>query len=142
MTTNSKTKVERGDGWFQLTVFVPAKPASRPRVGRYGTYYSKTYKAYRALMKEAIPTSTEEPLDGDLHADVEFVVQKPKTTKRVRPGGDIDNYEKAIYDAVTGEKDDLKLYWHDDEQLVTVEAEKRWAKPDEEPHTRIRVTQV
>lgn len=116
-----------------LTVFLPPTVASRPRVTRWGTYYAATYKNYMAALDDAIPAATITH-EGKLIVDVEFVCKKPKTTKRITPLGDIDNYLKAIFDALT-----KKGYWTDDDIVVRVVAGKRFAVEDEEPHTYIDI---
>lgn len=146
MTKKSSDGV--GGRQVNLTVYVPPVPASRPRVTRWGTYYGKTYRAYREASDAAIPKSVNPPLAGNLKATIEFVCQRPKTTKRICPMGDIDNHMKAILDAVVGQKATraipcrLKGYIEDDMQIVDVEATKRWAIQNEQPHTKIRIEQV
>lgn len=116
-----------------LRLFCVPVPASRPRVSKWGVYYGKTYKAYMQAADKAIPQA-DAPLAGNLFVDVEFACDKPKTTKRACPRGDIDNHLKSILDAIT-----KKGYWHDDDQIVAVTAVKRWVRDDEEPHTRITI---
>lgn len=123
-------------GGVALSVFVPPVPASRPRVTRWGTYYGKTYKNYMTDSEKAIPRAAC-PLEGNLQADVEFVCERPKTTKRLNPRGDIDNHLKSIFDAVT-----KAGYWHDDDQVVSVRAFKRFVATGEVPHTRIIIGSV
>lgn len=139
MTTSSKVVTWEPDGGFTIRLPFPPTPASRPRVSKWGTYYGKTYKAYRVLADKAIPQSRQPVLTGNLRCTAEFVCKKPKTTKRQNPLGDIDNHLKAVLDAITGTKKNPKLYWVDDDQIVEVTALKRWPHPDEEPHTRIRI---
>jgi Holliday junction resolvase RusA-like endonuclease len=134
--------VERGEGWFTITLPFPPTPASRPRVTKWGTYYGKTYKAYRDLADKAIPESRQPPMLGNLHCTVEFVCPKPKTSKRSNPRGDIDNHVKAALDAITGTKKAPKGYWHDDDQITVLHAHKRWPMDFEQPHTRIRIEQL
>ena len=119
-----------------LSVFVPPVPASRPRVTRWGTYYGKTYKAYMADSETAIPKATAK-LTGNLHVDVDFVCSRPKTTKLSTPKGDIDNHLKAILDVITKQG-----YWHDDVQIESLTATKRFAVGTETPHTHIRIKQA
>jgi Holliday junction resolvase RusA-like endonuclease len=106
-------------------------PASRPRVTRWGTYYTKTYAAWRSVIYPLVPASENGPLDGNLDVIVEFIVLKPKTTKRTNPRGDADNYAKGMLDAVTGHKSALKGHWHDDDQITRLLSIKRFAAPDE-----------
>lgn len=122
------------DGDVLLSLYVNPVPASRPRVPRFGKpYYGKKYTAWRKSAEEAFPAAAS-PMEGPLHVYCRFAVQKPKTTKRFCPLGDIDNYEKAIFDAVT-----RAGYWHDDDQIVYLVSEKRFADPNEAPHTLIHI---
>ena len=139
-TKTSKATVTHWDGGFTILVPVAPVPASRPRVTRWGTYYTKTYRAYQLAMHRAIPVNDRGLYEGNLRATVQFVCVKPKTTKRPNPKGDIDNHAKAVLDAITGNKKlGLKEYWNDDDQIVELIATKRWARPDEEPHTVITI---
>ncbi len=140
MTASSN--VRRGKGWFELVLPFPPTPASRPRVSKWGTYYGKTYRAYRELADKAIPKSRQRPMSGNLRATIEFVCHMPKTTKRQCPVGDIDNHMKAVLDAITGTKKNPKGYWNDDDQITEVTALKRWPHPGEQPHTRIKVEEL
>ena len=130
---------------FTLVLPVKPVPASRPRVTRWGVYYTKTYKEYRAAAHAAIPVCKERTLTEELGATVEFICHKPKTTKMVSPRGDIDNHLKAIFDAVVGQaatkkqKCRLKNYIGDDELISAVDARMRYAEQGEEPHTVITI---
>ncbi len=130
---------------FTLTLLIRPVPASRPRVTRWGTYYLKTYKAYKDAAHEAIPVCTEQTLTCELGATVEFICYKPKSTTMVSPRGDIDNHLKAIFDACVGTAATkkvpckLKKYMTDDELISHVDARMRYAQPDEEPCTIITV---
>lgn len=113
-------------------------PASRPRVTRWGTYHTKTYKTWLTAAAECLkngPIAGQPVPDGvPLVVVAEFVCRKPRTTKLVTPKGDIDNYLKAPLDALTHAG-----AWGDDKWITTVIASKRFAEPGEEPHTTIRV---
>lgn len=73
------------------------------------------------------------PLTGPLDVTVEFYRRRPKTTRREWPVGDIDNYEKAIYDACN------ELLWEDDDQIVDNANRKRFAPPGEDGYIRLVV---
>jgi Holliday junction resolvase RusA-like endonuclease len=151
MRKNSKASVvlHRDDAgtYTGFTLLLPIKPvpASRPRVTRWGVYYSKTYKEYRDAAHAAIPVCEERMLTGELGATIEFVCHRPKTTKLVSPRGDIDNHMKAIFDAVVGQAAKkkqpcrLKKYIGDDELISHVDASMRYANENEEPHTVITI---
>lgn len=115
--------------------FAPV-PASRPRVSRWGVYYSKTYKDW---MKEADRTVPEAkaPMYGPLRVDVELVCKRPQKLTRAMPVGDVDNYAKAVLDALT-----KKGYWPDDDEITELLVEKRYALAGEEPHTNVTIRVV
>lgn len=131
--------VKHSGNSFRLVLNVRPRPASRPRVTRWGVFYTKTYKEYRAAAHAAIPTCSVAPLEGELGATIEFICHKPKTTKRITPLGDLDNHIKAILDAVVGTRKEPKGYILDDDQIAYIDASKRWAKDGEEPHTVITI---
>lgn len=132
-TSDPYAEIERGDGELTIHLFTPPVPASRPRVSKWGTYYGKTYKAYRKAAETAIP-QTDEPVEGLTRVVVEFICKRPKKTVRRCPAGDIDNHLKSILDAIT-----RAGYIEDDELIVGVKALKRWAHEGETPHTYIRI---
>lgn len=122
-------------GEVDLRVDLNPVPASRPRVTRWGTYYTKTYKNWMAEAAKLIPEPRAK-LEGNLEVFVSIVVDKPKTTKRSNPRGDIDNYLKAIFDALT-----KAGYWIDDDQITKLEAVKRFTEKDELPHFGVNISQ-
>lgn len=109
---------------------IPTKPvpASRPRVSRWGTYYGKTYTTFRdeaARLLADCKGSTSAPLA----VITELVLPYPKTSERLYPRGDNDNFEKAVWDAVTS----CKGVWEDDDQIIFNATYKRFAEKKEEP---------
>lgn len=121
---------------MQLTVPLSPIPAPRPRVTTQGwTYYPKRYKAWRERVGELLPGLLREaglvaPLEGPLFVSCRFVVQRPKRTKLAHPRGDLDNYEKALWDQLTE-----CGAWLDDNQVVHSQSRKEWS----DPHTRGRI---
>jgi Holliday junction resolvase RusA-like endonuclease len=120
----------------KLTVELAPVPASRPRVTKWGAYYTGPYKRWMQEAEVAIPEA-EVTHQGNLSVTLDLVCLRPRTTKRDNPRGDIDNYIKAVLDALT-----KKHYWNDDDQIVHLYAHKRWPLPDEEPHFRVRIEQT
>jgi len=57
------------------------------------------------------------------------LVPRPKKTVKLRPSGDVDNYAKGIFDAIT----QTKGYWEDDDQITAAGIYKRWAHDWEKP---------
>ena len=147
-SSDSVCNVQHMGDSFSLVLWVPPIPASRPRVTRWGVYYTKTYTAYRDAAHEAIPVCEEPTLDFGLGATVEFICKRPKKITRITPRGDVDNYMKAIFDAVVGHAATknkpcgLKHYITDDDIITHVTASKRYAEPDEEPHTIITIGRI
>lgn len=116
-------------------------PASRPRVTRWGVYYGKTYKKWMAEVERVVGLSS--PSDFSMTTRPllvvnENVVEKPRTSEREYPRGDVDNYAKAALDAITKHQ----LAWQDDDQVVALLAIKRFAEPGELPHTKTRIIQL
>ena len=131
---------------MKSSVFLPISPnpSQRSRCtcrGRFATIY--TDPKYRDWKDEAIrllseieaPFPKDTPSEADVIVGLEVVVEKPKTTKRRRPKGDRDNYEKGVFDAIT----QAGGWWVDDDQIVGGPFLKRWAKPDETPGYHITV---
>lgn len=130
-----------------FTLAVAPKAAARSRCGCRGGKgrsfpYAYTAPPYRSWLEEALPQLKklapdlpEEVRERDVSITVEVAVQKPKTTKKVRPAGDNDNYEKGLWDAMTK----IGAWWKDDDQIVVNQTSKRWAYPGEEPGYRVTV---
>lgn len=103
-------------------------PASRPRVSRWGTYYGKRHQAFRSEASACLEQMREQgylpgvPLSGRLVVILAFEIERPKTTKREVPNGDVDNYAKLVLDCCTG------FLWEDDTQIQLLSCQKNWAK--------------
>ena len=133
----------------KIEILIPVKPvsASRPKVGRYGAYYSKSYMSYRAEMFDFLKKIVKKyPIKGDklknrvhYHVEAEFICYKPKKPSDINcPRYDLDNMEKALYDAITH----AKMIWHDDIQIVSNSNSKRYQKEGEPYGTKIIITEV
>jgi len=86
-----------------------------------------------------LPTDPEPVFPtGELAVLTEFVVTKPRTTKRGWPRGDNDNYEKAAWDAVTK----CGAVWSDDDQIILNLSHKRFANPGEKARTEMLIVQL
>lgn len=123
-----------GNQVLRLVIPVDPVPASRPRVGRWGTYYGKTYTRWRDLAASRIPTG-DLHLTGPLTVHVAVVKRRPKSTKLDAPKPDIDNFVKAVLDAVTK----AGGYWEDDYQIVGLTATKAWAPKGEDGYTVVTI---
>lgn len=115
-------------------------PAARPRVGRYGTFYPKKYNEYRAQAQEILaPFRRDELVTGAVTVQCEFIVKKPAKPANPYPSkGDIDNYVKALLDAVTK----AEVFWKDDMQVTDVRATKRYCEKGEKPCTKMTASCV
>jgi Holliday junction resolvase RusA-like endonuclease len=117
--------VEHPNGTLGFMIDIPPVPASRPRVGRYGTFYGKTYKKFREQLAELMKEWPHEPMTGSLEVETWIMAPFPKTKsareKRQWPKGDLDNYEKAVWDGLNG------IVWEDDDQIVNSRSYKRFS---------------
>lgn len=132
MTTNL---VNVNGGKWEVIIPLAPVPASRPRVGRWGTYYAPTYKRWKAEAAELLRPywGTDTATMDAVYVYVEAVAKRPQKLTKQYPHPDVDNYVKAALDAITG----AGVIWGDDKQVVMLFAYKRYALPDEEPHTRV-----
>jgi len=106
-----------------FTFPIQPTPASRPRVSKWGSYYTGPYVAFREnvkpLLAEALAGWT--PMDVPMIVTVGIYPERPKSSKLDYPKPDVDNYIKAILD-VCNEK-----VWTDDHLIVNISASKRWS---------------
>ena len=63
-------------------------------------------------------------------------VTRPKTTEKLWPRGDVDNYAKAIWDSLN------TIAWEDDVQICDAVIHKRWAKSGVEGFYKFRVRKM
>jgi Holliday junction resolvase RusA-like endonuclease len=119
-----------------LTYIIPLAPvpASRRWVPLRGTpYHSKTYASWRNAATAYLPTLAA-PVLGLCKVLIDVACKRPQTLTADTPTGDVDNYAKAALDAISAAG-----IWSDDKQVRTLAIEKRYAEPDETPHTRITI---
>lgn len=132
MTTRTR-RTSKSKRLADFVIPFPPCPASRPRVGRWGTYYGKTYKRWRKEADKYIPDG--EPTTAPVVMYQEHVIAPPKTVVHKVPSGDVDNLAKGPMDRITT----AGTIWEDDNQVVELHSTKRFTKENEEPHTRIKV---
>ncbi len=115
---------------FFIRLDVKPVPASRPRVSKWGTYYGKTYKAFRKAMEYELSGWEDDPLTGSLIVNITFHCKRPKKPTKSWPRGDIDNYVKAVFDSFNGK------IWGDDDQVIVMTATKMYA---DVPHIDVTI---
>ena len=140
---------------FWCTIKMPPRPKPRPRFSKANnkSYTPTDYKKYEDACVERIKEQVCEingggalPLAKGVPVDVVLthILRRPKRLyKKTVPDGhlmapvrpDIDNLNKAIYDAI-GRSD---VVWHDDAQICDQHCFKRYSDRDEEPYTVIEV---
>lgn len=115
-------------------VFVPVHPipASRPKVSKYGTYYTKTYAEWRKVAGKWIEANFQlDPVETPLVVFLESIATKPRTSRLVYPRADVDNYAKAALDILNEQA------WRDDDLIIKLTTAKRFAEPKEPPGSRV-----
>ena len=128
------------------TFFLPLKPNASQRSratcrGRFASVYlDPKYRVWRGEAEELLNeiASTEDfraVAERPVRIDTEVVVERPKATKLDAPRGDLDNYEKGLWDAITT----TGKWWKDDTQIVDNHTIKRWAKPGEDEGYYVRI---
>lgn len=120
-----------------LLAIEPA-PASRPRVGRFGVYYGKTYETFRKMSLPLAQAFPGIPTQAPLFVLIECISTKPKTGKLQYPRADVDNLAKGPLDVMTK----AAKFWADDNQVVGLAVFKRYAEPGEEPGVKIEWFEV
>ena len=117
---------------MKLTLNIEPKPQSRPRFTRFGRAYDDPkMKAWRNSCQLLVANQYmgQSILEGALRARLRFYIKPPQYLSKVKkyhqalideviPVGkkpDIDNYEKALYDSMSGIvfKDDGQIALHD-----------------------------
>jgi Holliday junction resolvase RusA-like endonuclease len=69
---------------------------------------------------------------------LDLVLPPYKTVKTPWPKGDIDNYEKAVWDIITKKKH----IWKDDIQVCLSLTNKRFADDHETPHAAVYIREI
>jgi Holliday junction resolvase RusA-like endonuclease len=113
--------------------------ASRPRVSKFGAYFTGPYKKFRsaaAIIINRVLGRNFTPMSGKLAVDIKCFVTRPKTTKLEYPKADVDNYSKAILDSLNG-----KL-WDDDSQITALFISKQWADSGEEGYFIVDIEEI
>lgn len=126
---------------YELFVPVMPKPASRPRVSKYGTYHTKSYTDFRRETWHFLKTlqaTYKASSKHQFHIDMEFICYKPKKPSNPYPRYDIDNLVKAIMDSITY----AQLFYKDDIQVISIEANKRYQEEGEDYGTKVIITQL
>lgn len=116
-------------------------PASRPRVSRWGgVHYGKRYTEYRkdahATIEQAIGEAKAEgilPINSTIMIASLYEVERPKTTKLEYPSPDLDNYTKALWDALQSHN-----VITDDKQIISSIETKRWTITQPQTHVLIK----
>ena len=105
-------------------------------MSKYGTYYLPTYRKFKAEFAEIIAKNRApyRKAEGPLKVTVTCHVVKPKTSERLYPNGDVDNFAKAALDALNG------IAWDDDDQIVELTVFKYFCTVD--PSITVEVNEI
>lgn len=112
--------------------------ASRPRLSRFGAYFSGPYKEFRSAAPRVIDPILvgHTPYGGTLEVTIKLFVEQPKATKLLLPKPDVDNYAKAVLDSLN------KKLWEDDSQVRTLKVTKAWAGRHSKPRFIVTVKEL
>lgn len=108
-------------------------PASRPRVGKWGTYYTTRYAQWRTDASELLDDA-DRVFRSPIRVAVLFAVPRSKSSKLIVPTGDGDNYEKAIYDLLQS-----KGYVEDDKLITSASWKKRFVAHGESGYIELSI---
>lgn len=126
-------------GSKDMKYIIPIAPvaASRPKVTRWSTYYSKNYIQFKKDIAKWVATQEKTMLTGPISISIHFHVKTPaslsKKKKEAMEGSwclknlDVDNLQKALFDGINDyliEDDrfivhigDLKKTWSTDPRI-------------------------
>lgn len=114
---------------FTIVLPIDPVPASRPRASQRGKGhgYTETHNKFRLSASAWLLPLRDQllyPAGNHVGASIEFLVEKPESSRLLAPRGDLDNYIKITLDCLT----DMQCLWEDDIQLVSLTTSKRFAK--------------
>ena len=131
--------VKMGKRAWTVEIPLAPVPASRPRVGRWGTYYLKTYANWKAAAEEYLGGFVDEdPVTTNLRVTMDVWCKRPQKLTRVYPRPDVDNFAKAALDAVTK----AGCIWKDDDQVVHLRVKKAYSKEGVPPSTTLIIEEI
>lgn len=130
---------------FKVVIPIAPVPASRPRVTRWSTFYSKTYTQFK---KDVDDYFLEHPLEGSKYplkglfkVDMVYHIKMPNMSSKKADlidgtwcdkNIDIDNLHKAAWDNILNNR-----YIEDDRYIVESSGKKLWSK---EPRIEMCIT--
>lgn len=124
--------------WLRVFGIPKAQPRVKARrIGNHaGVYTPQTADAWKAQIEmEAALLAGRPQLEGPIMLDTKFIFPRPKSRKHdvfVVTKPDIDNLEKAIFDALTARR-----IWRDDSQIVTQHSSKVYEETGTPPGATI-----
>lgn len=123
-------------GAVTLDLLIEGQPvaASRPRVGKWGTYYGKNYSKWIKDSWRYVDQISDVPSDLPVAVFIEAVFEQSKHSKISYPTPDVDNLAKGPLDQITKlAKDRERGIWTDDKHILLLSVSKRFCLPDEKP---------
>lgn len=132
---------------MEARILLPIDPMPYKRLNPKYRGHDPSYRKWRKQASMVIGLQWRHPLFKSpmpLRVHSFFFLRKPAKGK---PGSklvwpthafDLDNLEKALYDAIT----DTKKVWQDDAQVVSHTSQKLWAKPSENPRIEVFISKL
>ena len=111
---------------IELAFPIKAVPKGRPRLSKWGGVFTpKETRAFEDAIKMMAKSQYRgAPVLCPLLVMMEFVFKSPKKPTKPYPRGDLDNFIKAVGDALNG------IVYVDDTQIVGISAFKRYGFED------------
>lgn len=131
-----------------ITILEDVPPHPRPRVGKFGTYYPKTYTTFKQTAQHVIKEQWKKPaITNTVEIDLLFLCKKPKNRirkktenmriPRSKARGDLDNLIKSVLDVLQ----DAEVL-ENDSQVYKISAEAWYCGVQETPRTTIKILEV
>lgn len=132
------------------TIIVEGIPKAQPRVkafvrgGRAGVYTPKTADDWKsAIIEAAKPYVPQLPVEGPVQVEIIYYLKRPqRLMRKIDPDTsiphekkpDIDNLNKAVFDALT-----MVKLWNDDSQVYQITAKKYYHSKSGKPGAAIKI---
>lgn len=122
-------------------IYLPVKPvpASRVKVTRWGSFYTKTYTDFRGECYHVLnKIKSKYPANDSCYAiHIDFIHKRPMNPSNIYPVGDLDNLLKGPLDALVK----CGIFLIDDIQIIDLSSKKRYQRKGEDYGMHLTITE-